>query len=70
MAGVGPSGSLSVEGLLAVRRAVSAHERRYRAHNKRAGNDVLGVGPQPFIVGNDLNDVADQFIARHSECLA
>jgi 2-haloacid dehalogenase len=32
---------------------------------KRAGNDVLGVGPQPQIVGNDLNDVADQLIARH-----
>jgi 2-haloacid dehalogenase len=33
---------------------------------KRAGNDVLGVGPQPQIVGNDLNDVADQLIARHA----
>jgi 2-haloacid dehalogenase len=32
---------------------------------KRAGNDVLGVGPQPQVVGNDLNDVADQLIARH-----
>jgi 2-haloacid dehalogenase len=32
---------------------------------KRAGNDVLGVGPQPHLVGNDLNDVADQLIARH-----
>ena len=32
---------------------------------KRVGNDVLGVGPQPQIVGDDLNDVADQFIARH-----
>jgi 2-haloacid dehalogenase len=32
---------------------------------KRAGNDVLGVGPQPHIVGNDLNDVADQLIVRH-----
>jgi 2-haloacid dehalogenase len=31
---------------------------------KRAGNDLLGVGPQPQIVGNDLNDVADQLIAR------
>jgi 2-haloacid dehalogenase len=31
---------------------------------KRVGNDVLGVGPQPGIVGNDLNDVADQLIAR------
>ncbi|HLZ00659.1 MAG TPA: haloacid dehalogenase type II [Bradyrhizobium sp.] len=31
---------------------------------KRPGNDVLGVGPQPQIVGRDLNDVADQLIAR------
>jgi 2-haloacid dehalogenase len=31
---------------------------------KRVGNDVLAVGPQPHIVGNDLNDVADQLIAR------
>jgi 2-haloacid dehalogenase len=32
---------------------------------RRVGNDVLGVGPQPQIVGNDLVDVADQLIARH-----
>jgi 2-haloacid dehalogenase len=32
---------------------------------KRDGNDVLAVGPQPQIVGNDLNDVADQLIAWH-----
>jgi 2-haloacid dehalogenase len=32
---------------------------------KRVGNDVLGVGPQPQIVGDDLNDVAEQLIARH-----
>jgi 2-haloacid dehalogenase len=32
---------------------------------KRVGNDILGVGPQPQIVGDDLNDVADQLIARH-----
>jgi len=32
---------------------------------KRAGNDVLSVGPQPQIVGNDLNDIADELIARH-----
>jgi 2-haloacid dehalogenase len=32
---------------------------------RRLGNDVLGVGPQPQIVGDDLNDVADQLIARH-----
>jgi 2-haloacid dehalogenase len=25
----------------------------------------LGVGPQPQIIGDDLNDVADQLIARH-----
>ena len=30
---------------------------------KRVGNDVLGVGPQPQIVGADLDDVADQLIA-------
>jgi 2-haloacid dehalogenase len=34
---------------------------------KRVGNDVLGVGPQPNIVGKDLNDVADQLIARHKQ---
>jgi 2-haloacid dehalogenase len=34
---------------------------------KRVGNDVLGVGPQPQIVGDDLNDVANQLIARHKE---
>src|ERR1700761_8978640 len=32
---------------------------------KRPGNDVLEVGPQPQIVGDDLNDVADQLIRRH-----
>ena len=32
---------------------------------KRPGNDLLGVGPQPQIVGDDLNDIADQLIARH-----
>jgi len=32
---------------------------------KRVGNDVLGVGPQPHVVGETLNDVADQLIARH-----
>jgi 2-haloacid dehalogenase len=32
---------------------------------KRVGNDVLDVGPQPQIVGNDLNDVTDQLIGRH-----
>ncbi len=34
---------------------------------KRVGNDVLGVGPQPQIVGANLNDVADQLIAQHKE---
>jgi 2-haloacid dehalogenase len=34
---------------------------------RRPGNDVLGVGPQPHIVGTDLNDVADQLIARHGQ---
>jgi 2-haloacid dehalogenase len=32
---------------------------------KRPWNDVLDVGPQPQIVGEDLNDVADQLIARY-----
>jgi 2-haloacid dehalogenase len=34
---------------------------------KRIGNDVLGVGPQPRIVGANLNDVADQLIAQRQE---
>jgi 2-haloacid dehalogenase len=34
---------------------------------RRVGNDVLGVGPQPQIVGNDLDDVADQLIMRHTD---
>jgi 2-haloacid dehalogenase len=32
---------------------------------KRVGNDVLGVGPQPQVVGKDLDDVADRLIARY-----
>jgi 2-haloacid dehalogenase len=32
---------------------------------RRAGNEVLSVGPQPHTVGNDLDDVAGQLIARH-----
>jgi 2-haloacid dehalogenase len=32
---------------------------------KRRGNDVLGVGPQPEVAGTDLNDIADQLIARY-----
>jgi 2-haloacid dehalogenase len=31
---------------------------------KRVGNDVLGVGPQPHMIGNDLNDIADHLIAQ------
>jgi 2-haloacid dehalogenase len=34
---------------------------------RRVGNAVLGVGPQPQIIGDDLNDVADRLIARHRE---
>jgi 2-haloacid dehalogenase len=33
---------------------------------KRVGNDVLSVGPQPNYVGQDLDDVADQIIARYA----
>jgi 2-haloacid dehalogenase len=33
---------------------------------KRTGNDALGVGPQPQFVGDDLNEVADQLIARQT----
>jgi 2-haloacid dehalogenase len=33
---------------------------------KRVGNDVLSVGPQPNIVGDNLDDVADQLIAKHN----
>ena len=33
---------------------------------KRPGNEVLGVGPQPSLVGADLNDVARQLIARYA----
>jgi 2-haloacid dehalogenase len=32
---------------------------------RRVVNDVLGVGPQPHVVGDNLDDVADQLIARH-----
>jgi 2-haloacid dehalogenase len=32
---------------------------------KRGGNDVLGVGPQPQTVGNDLDDVSNRLIARY-----
>jgi len=33
---------------------------------RRVGNDVLGAGPQPQIVGDNLHDVAEQLIARHA----
>jgi 2-haloacid dehalogenase len=33
---------------------------------KRPGNDVLEVGPQPSMVGSDLNDVADQLIGKYA----
>jgi 2-haloacid dehalogenase len=33
---------------------------------KRPGNDLLGVGPQPQVVGNTLDDVADQLIRRYA----
>lgn len=32
---------------------------------RRVGNDLLDAGPQPQIVGDNLNDVADRLIARH-----
>jgi 2-haloacid dehalogenase len=31
---------------------------------RRAGNDVLDVGPQPEFTGRDLGDIAEQLIAR------
>jgi 2-haloacid dehalogenase len=34
---------------------------------KRRGNDLLGVGPQPQVVGTDLDDVADQLIERYEK---
>ena len=34
---------------------------------KRPGNDLLGVGPQPQLVGTNLNDVADQLIVQYQE---
>jgi 2-haloacid dehalogenase len=34
---------------------------------RRKGNDLLGVGPQPQVVGADLDDVTDQLIARYSK---
>ncbi|HUP09955.1 MAG TPA: hypothetical protein VMU47_22580 [Caldimonas sp.] len=34
---------------------------------KREGKDVLGIGPQPQIIGADLHNVADQLIAQRKE---
>ena len=34
---------------------------------KRPGNDVLGVGPQPQFVGDDLDAIADQLIAQNKQ---
>jgi 2-haloacid dehalogenase len=33
---------------------------------KRPGNETLAVGGQPQFIGQDLNDVADQLIARYN----
>jgi 2-haloacid dehalogenase len=33
---------------------------------RRVGNDLLGVGPQPTIVGDTLDEVADRLIARYA----
>jgi 2-haloacid dehalogenase len=33
---------------------------------KCAGDDAQEVDPRPQIVGDDLKDVADQLIARHT----
>ncbi len=33
---------------------------------RRVGNDRLSVGPQPGIVGSDLDDVAEQLLTRHA----
>jgi hypothetical protein len=43
---------------------------RQAALIKPVGNDVLGVGPQPQIVANNLNNVADQLIAWHNAMAA
>ena len=32
---------------------------------RRPGNDVLGVGPQPDFVGDNLDEIADELIRRH-----
>ena len=32
---------------------------------RRVGNDLLSVGPQPQLVGNDLSDIVDQLIDCH-----
>ncbi|MDN4985590.1 haloacid dehalogenase type II [Bradyrhizobium sp. WYCCWR 13022] len=33
---------------------------------RRADNELMGVGPQPQIIGSDLTDVAQQLIARYA----
>jgi 2-haloacid dehalogenase len=33
---------------------------------KRVGYDVLGVGPQPQVIGDDLDDVANELTIRHN----
>ena len=47
---------------LALRRSVATWPLWEAALIKRVGNDVLEVGPQPQIIGDDLTD---QLIARH-----
>jgi 2-haloacid dehalogenase len=32
---------------------------------RRPGNEILGVGPQPHLVGDDLEEVADRLITRY-----
>ena len=34
---------------------------------QRPGNAPLGVGPQPDYIGDDLDEIADQLIARYAE---
>jgi len=33
---------------------------------ERPGNGVLAVGPQPQVIGDDLDDVADRLIERYT----
>jgi 2-haloacid dehalogenase len=34
---------------------------------RRPGNDVVGVGPQPELIGTDLSDVVEQLMQRDAE---